>query len=279
MIKLMIATPAYDGKLTAAYAISLAHTKSLLDLHGIEVEFRIHVSGSLLCAERNRLIKGFLESDCTHILCVDGDLGWPATSVLSMIKKNEDFIAGVYPTRADNMFLFRPVYLENGSIAYSDKQLLEMNCVSAGFMLIKRSVFQTIADKFPERFFEPKIPEKCAQSGYLYFNSEIYDGEFWGEDYSFCNLARKAGIKIWVDPFIEFDHAGVVGMMASTLTDKTPEEQAKEAALQKSHQESQPITTSNHTPQPPEAYAPTVLGPTLREEVLEARTELLSSGT
>ena len=30
----------------------------------------------------------------------------------------------------------------------------------------------------------------------------------------------EAGAKIWVDPYIEFDHAGVRGMLVQALTDK-----------------------------------------------------------
>ena len=45
------------------------------------------------------------------------------------------------------------------------------------------------------------------------------EGEFWGEDYVFCRRARQAGFKIWIDPSIKLDHAGIVGAFIECLTD------------------------------------------------------------
>ena len=79
--KLMIVTPAFDGKTYVDYTISFAETLTLLYSLGIETKFKIVTSGSLLCAERNRLLKYFVDSDSTHILCIDSDLGWPPIAV------------------------------------------------------------------------------------------------------------------------------------------------------------------------------------------------------
>lgn len=218
MTKIFIATPAYDGKVHVQYAISLAETSYLLRINGIEIMPRIHVSGSLICAERNRLIESFMKSDCTHILMIDSDLGWPAEAVLKMLEKDMDFIVGCYPARQEKTFLFRPDLAENESIIVNEeKQLLKMLYVPAGFMLIKRDVIQKIREFFPDRYFKPKMPED-APSGYCLFSTEVNNGEFWGEDYVFCGRAREAGFEIWADPMIEFDHAGNVGMLMNVLT-------------------------------------------------------------
>ena len=219
--KVFIATPAYSGTVHVQYAISIAETRSYLLHNQIDSQFQINSSGSLLVAERNRLIYSFMESDCTHILCIDGDLGWPCQAVKAMIDFDEEFVAGVYPTRKDNMFLFRPVFNENKSILKHPKyNLLAMEYIPAGFMLLKREAIQKMIDHFPELYFESKDPISPIPNGYALFNTEVMGKEFWGEDYVFCRRAREAGIKIWVDPLIEFDHAGVRGMLAYVLTDK-----------------------------------------------------------
>lgn len=221
-VKLFIATPAFDGKVHVPYAISLAETTLLCAKNHIQVEYRIVTSGSLLCAERNRLIKSFLESDCTHMLCIDSDLGWPPQAVLALISKQEDFIAGVYPARGQKAFLFRPVLEENGSIVSdANKGLLKMQYIPAGFMLLSRNLLETMVEKNPQTKFVPKDP--TMPSGHALFNTEVREGEFWGEDYHFCRLARESGFDIWVDPMIQFDHAGNIGMLAEILTDKPQE--------------------------------------------------------
>ena len=54
--------------------------------------------------------------------------------------------------------------------------------------------------------------------GYCFFDTQVYEGEFWGEDFVFCRRAREAGIEIWVDPLIQFDHAGTLGMLIQALS-------------------------------------------------------------
>lgn len=221
-MKMFIATPAFDGRVHVPYAISLAETTAFLLQGGIPVQYRIQTSGSLLCAERNRLVKYFLESDCTHILCVDSDLGWPHQAVAALIQKEVPVVAGIYPARQENTFLFRPCLKEDGSIVSNEeKHLIKMEYIPAGFMLIERCVIEKILEMTPHLAFQPK--DSNAPSGHAFFNTELRDGEFWGEDYVFCRLIREAGFDIWVDPFIEFDHAGRRGMLANVLTNNPAE--------------------------------------------------------
>lgn len=218
-IKLMIATPAYSGKVDIPYALSLANTYLACASHGIQVQPLIVASGSLLVAERNRILEAFYTSDCTHLLMIDSDLGWPPEAVLAMLAAEKEFVAGVYPARGEkNTFLFRPVTEPNGRIV-NEKHLLKMNYIPAGFMLVSKTCVQKIRDHFPELYFEPKNKEVAnPDPGYCLFNTEVWEGEFWGEDFVFCRRAREAGVDIWVDPLIQFDHAGTVGMLIQALT-------------------------------------------------------------
>lgn len=229
-MKVMIATPAYSGKVDIPYAVSLAETTVALRLHGIEVVPALKPSGSLLVAERNRLVQEFWDSDCTHMLCVDGDLGWPSQAVLAMLEAKKEFVAGVYPARGvEKTFLFRPVYQENGSIE-TDQHLLKMQYIPAGFMLIARPAIAKMREAHPDLRYEPKDPRNNPEAGYCFFNTEVWEGEFWGEDFVFCRKAREAGVDIWVDPLIQFNHAGTVGMLLDVLTTNREEAQLREAA-------------------------------------------------
>ena len=219
MTKVFIGTPAFDGKVFVPYAVALAETCRLLAENGVSYVLNINASGSLLCAERNRLNKAFLASDCTHMLCIDSDLGWPAMCVPALIKHDVDFVGGCYPARGDNSFLFRPEYNPDKSLVKHEfKNLLKMKHIPAGFMLIKRCVIEKMTEYFAHLYFEPKAEELKSENGYCLYSTEVIDGEFWGEDYMFCTRARAAGFDIWVDPLIEFDHAGRRGMLASIFT-------------------------------------------------------------
>jgi len=215
----MIATPAYDGKVDLQYALSLANTVHLLKTNGVKVTIRLALSGSLLVAERNRIIQEFWESDCTHLLCIDSDLGWPEQAVLAMLDANKEFVGGVYPARGQSgLFLFRPIMNPDKTLV-TEKHLLKMEYIPAGFMLLSKSLVSKMRDKFPELYYEPKNksvlnPEKA----FCFFDTELWEGEFWGEDYVFCRRAREAGVDIWVDPLIQFNHAGTIGMLIESLS-------------------------------------------------------------
>jgi hypothetical protein len=217
-MKVMIATPAYSGKVDIPYALSFSQTVQLLSTHQIKVQPFISASGSLLVAERNRIVQAFWESDCTHILCIDSDLGWPAQAVLAMLESEKEFVAGVYPARGvKNTFLFREEKSATGTFIV-DRHLIKMQYIPAGFMLLTRSAIQKMRDFHPDLYFEPKDKSVDNPSaGYCFFNTEVWDGEFWGEDFVFCRKAREAGVEIWVDPLIQFDHAGTVGMLAEAI--------------------------------------------------------------
>lgn len=229
-MKVMIGTPAYSGKVDIPYALSLANTMHLLQLHQIDVQPMITASGSLLVAERNRIVQAFWESDCTHLLCIDADLGWPPQAVLAMLESKKEFIAGVYPARGDKKaFLFRPEHNEDGSLV-QEKHLLRMQYIPAGFMLVTKSAIEKMREKHPDLYYEPRDKRNNPEPGFCFFNTEVYEGEFWGEDFVFCRKAREAGVDIWVDPYIQFDHAGTVGMLLDALTPNRSEAQLKVAA-------------------------------------------------
>ena len=218
-IKLFICTPAFDGKVHIPYAMALSDTVLFLATKGIPCMIRINSSGSLLPAERNRLTEMFLETDCTHMLCIDSDLGWPPQAVLEMLQKDVDFICGCYPARKDKIFIFRPCHNPDGSLVVDvEKKLIKMLYVPAGFMLLKRKVIEKMREDNPDLYFEPKHEKAAGSKGYALFHLELREGEFWGEDYFFCRIARKSGFDIWCDPVIEFDHAGIRGMLAEALT-------------------------------------------------------------
>jgi hypothetical protein len=221
----LICTPAYSGQVHATYAVSLADTLCLLRAHGIQVSTQISAGSSLLSAERNRLIEQFWNSDATHMLCIDADMGWPPQAVLAMLNEKRDFICGVYPSRGnDKTFLFRPAKDSTGNIV-QDRHLLGMLYVPAGFLLLSRGCIGKMREAYPELRCEPKDGDSQRRL-FALFDTEVYENEYWGEDFTFCRRARDAGIQIWCDPLIEFDHAGVRGALTQCLVQNPQKEAA-----------------------------------------------------
>lgn len=215
-----IGTPAYQGQVHVQYALALLDTNELLKANGYEVMIRVPIGGSLLVADRNRLVEMFWQSGADYMLCIDSDLAWDPQAVMRFINADKDFCAGVYPARKGRTFTFRPaVHDDNRIVMCPATKLLKMQYVPAGFMLFKREVIKTMRDKYPELYYSPKDDRSQTESAYCFFDTEVWQGEFWGEDYVFCRRARNAGFDIWCDPTIQFNHDGVCGSLIETLTD------------------------------------------------------------
>jgi hypothetical protein len=214
MDSIFIATPAFLGLVDNHYAISLAETTTLLKEKRISFRLQINATKSSLALARNELLDAFLKSDCSHILCIDADLGWEPEAVLSLLSSNKDFVGGCYPTRDLTAFLFNAAY-DSQSFYIFDGKLMEMKTIPAGFMLIKRHVLEKMISDHPELAYA--ISERTPTPGHCLFNTEIVNDGLCGEDFVFCKRAQESGFRIWVDPTLLFKHGKAVGRLQGCL--------------------------------------------------------------
>lgn len=221
MKKLYIGTPAYSGKVNALYALSLVQTAALLGSKQIYTYLSIPTGSSLITAERNRLLADFLKSDCTHLLCIDSDIAWKPEDVVKLLDYEKDFVGACYPARLEKKFIFRPCVNENESLVTDGKALIKMKYIPAGFILLTKELVKKMTEFHKELYYKPK--DETQPDGWALFNTEVYEGEFWGEDFVFCRRAREAGFDIWVDPLVLLNHDGSIGCLAEVLSDKKPD--------------------------------------------------------
>ena len=220
-MKLMIATPSYDHKVYSHYSLSLVGTVMLLESQGINVDVKFMLGDSLLVSARNKLLQQFWDSDSTHLLCIDADIGWPPLAVLSMLQTKKEFIGGLYPARqgSKETFVYKPT-LDKAGNKIMDNHLMRVDYMPAGFMLMERSVLKKLRNKFPELKYTSKTDPK--DTGYCLFNTELYEGEFWGEDFAFCRKVREIGVELWVDTLIEFEHANLKASVGKLPSGENP---------------------------------------------------------
>lgn len=229
-IKLFVGTPAYQGNVHVSYSIALSEMRMMLKGLGIDCVMSIPTEGALLCASRNGLLKRFIDSDCTHMLCIDSDLGWSHQSVLDMLYFDLPFMCGLYPARDGKNYIYRAKGVEVEKDGQKVKKLeshpefnhlFKAECVPAGFMLLKREMVEKMMKDHEGQKYTSK---DTGQTEYALFNTEVIDGQFWGEDYVFCRKAQESGFDIWVHPFIKFCHAGVMGCFAENILGFKPKE-------------------------------------------------------
>jgi hypothetical protein len=205
---LMIAIPCYDGKVNIRTAFAIAELVPKLDKMGVRLNL-VHVSGcSIITKARNKLVRKFMESDCTDFLFVDSDvvINTDAVTRLLALSSDKDVVAGSYPRRSKDAKFFLDFYLDDdGQLEFDEHGLMRVKNVSTGFMLVRRHVFEHMIEKHPEWQYKG---DGDGEIEHAIFDFMILDGQYIGEDYAFCLRARTEGFKIYLDPMISLPHIG-----------------------------------------------------------------------
>ena len=199
----LICTPTYSGQVAVEYVGSVLGAAADLTAHGIVPHFDFHPGLCYVALARCMQAKRFLEGPCDDLLFWDDDVGAPAAAVRSLLVHDVEVVAGVYPRKVGHdgqseNFPWLSAGRRNGP-------LIEAEGLPTGFMRIRRDVIERMVAAYPERLLiDPITKEQC----HNLFPCEVVDNVWWGEDYRFCQLARAIGIKLWVDPDIDFRHVG-----------------------------------------------------------------------
>lgn len=206
--KLMIAIPAYDGKINISAAFQLPQLALASQQHGFQIHLA-HLSGcSIITRARNSLVNQFLESDCTELLFIDADINFTYQDVIRIMALGggKDVVAGAYPRRAKDQMFFADIYYnDHGGIEITEDGLLRVNRIGTGFMLIQRHVFETLKAKHPEWKYWVDVEGK---DHYSFFDFAVTEKGYMGEDYLFCDRASACGYKVYIDPEINLGHFG-----------------------------------------------------------------------
>jgi hypothetical protein len=200
-----IATPTLDGSLDCRYVAALMHSTAALTQLGIRFEISFEVGNSLISDARNKLVAKFLASQHTDLLFIDSDLAWSAPDMLKLLAYDVPFVAGVYQrkslTKLDFTVKFGP------SITLDRHGLIEAERTGTGFMRLRRDCLAAMVAAHPHlKLKDPGTPP----SDWLYalFDTSIANGQYLGEDFTFCDRWRAAGGKVLIDPQINFAHIG-----------------------------------------------------------------------
>lgn len=202
-LKVCIATPCFSD-VSSSYASCLM--AAAIRLEREKIDFCSFILGGNCHVDdgRNRLVRDFLETDCTDLLFIDADLWFNPADVIKILSYDKDVVAGVYPYKQDNEDY--PVdFLPDVSTLGTDG-LLEVNAVPTGFLRIKRHVLESLAatsQSFPAKNdFQGRMQQP------IIFERIHHNGTRLGGDYAFCAKWRRLGGQIFVDPRMTFEHCG-----------------------------------------------------------------------
>ncbi len=237
---LLVATPLYDGA-QADYLRSIVGLVGAAERRGLPCAFAWLSNNASISRARNVLTAAFLQSDASHMLFLDGDIGFAADEVVDLIARmqsdNRLAVVGAPCTKrqvnwplvasaaAKGLGQGNPADLERYSGVFAldplDPQanfrvdeMLELTRVGTGLMVIRRDVIETLCARHPElRYTADGLDrESGLASDHLHalFQPMIDpdSGHLMSDDYAFCRRARDAGFRIWLAPWMRTTHTG-----------------------------------------------------------------------
>ncbi|MFL9862869.1 hypothetical protein PQR67_01630 [Paraburkholderia fungorum] len=250
--KVYVATPSYGAVVTTDYALGLLDLYDAAARHGFGMQINFNSFDSLITRARNTMVAEFLADDrFTHLMWIDGDIGFKGDDVVRLLQADRPVVAGVYPLKIDGWpaagldepipagstkadfrarYAMYPAVVRNDALESDADGFLDVLYAPTGFMLIKREVFLALMQRFPELKCRSKLagrPEfdtgAAAAFLYAFFDTTIdpESGLYLSEDYAFCRLIESIGITPAVDTRSNLRHQGIAvyeGDLARSLT-------------------------------------------------------------
>lgn len=233
--RVLVATPCFSGNICLNYVLSIINLQRECIAAGMGIDFYFNPGDSLVTRARNDCVAYFLsQPQFTHLFWIDADIGFSPQAAFRLLLADRDVAAGAYPIKREEWpaggvaqgttretFVHRHQrYPVNTGHAGEDVDLIvdgdgfiRVREAPTGFMLIKRSVFARMIERYPELKYVPDWPEGSYPEGgmhYRFFDTSIdpESGRYLSEDYSFCRLWENLGGSIFVDADSRLSHEG-----------------------------------------------------------------------
>jgi hypothetical protein len=232
MKSITIATPMYGGICHGAYLKSVFSLVNVLSKKGYTVHYSELSNESLITRARNTLTEMFLRTGDDYLLFIDSDEGFDSQAVVKMIEEGVDLIGAAVPMKGINwervrsaakedkkdLSSFTSIYNVNMSseqketLKENPQQIVEVDYIGSGLMLISRNVFQKLKE------YTPSYLSDQTSTGGISYGETVYD--FWrteidpnsnrllSEDYNFCKMWKSVGGKIYLAPYVKVVHVG-----------------------------------------------------------------------
>lgn len=206
--KVHICMPCYGGNLTESTFMSFIKWANTARQLNIDWTMETMTNESLITRARNTLTAKFLaNTDSTHLMFIDSDIGWEPWHLLVMLNRDVDVIGGLYPMKS------LPIkWCVNGfdGAETGPDGLQEVTKTGTGFLLIKRHVFEKLKGHPAVKPFNNDIGLDPALNVHMktYFDTAVRENRYYSEDWMFCENWRDIGGKVWVDTRVLLRHTG-----------------------------------------------------------------------
>lgn len=198
MRRVLIATPAYDGRLDVWYTDSLVNSVRLAQDKGIFLHPVYLSYDALIQRARNDLIRLAVEENYDDMIWIDSDLQWDPQWILDLLDRPEDVVGGTYRKKTDDEEMYT---IKTRDLTPGKNGLVKLEGIGTGFVKMSRKAVKALWDASPEYFNEGRTSRMVC-------DVQIIDGQLVSEDNILCKKLIDLGFDIWLDPKMTCVHIG-----------------------------------------------------------------------
>lgn len=205
--RVLIGTPAHDGRVDVHFANSLAGTIRLCIKQGIELREIYLAYDAIIQNARNDLVKIALDNAFDDLVFIDSDQDWQPEQFVKLLGYPVDCVGGAVRKKTDQEELYN-VKAMGGPLSITTDMATGLMtapdmALGTGFLRLSRHALQVLWDNSEEY-----IGFKDKASSRWVFDIRPINGVLVGEDTMVSDKLRTFGIPTWLDPTITCGHIG-----------------------------------------------------------------------
>lgn len=199
--RVMLATPAYDGRVEVGYTHALVQSIKLCASKGVELHPVWWPGEALVQHARNMLVQLALDAKVDDMVFVDADQEWEPAQMLSLLAHAVDVVGAPVRKKTDAAEEYN-VRANSPNCRIDPRSgLWIVDAVGTGFLRVSHSALLAIWELSPPY-------QKGTQQCRMVFDLKVIDGQLWGEDTLFCARLTELGFPIHLDPSFTVAHIG-----------------------------------------------------------------------
>ena len=196
-MKVLIATPAHDGRLDVWYTTSLVNSVRVAQERGIFLHPVFMSYDALVQRARNDLFRLAVEGEYDHMIFIDADLEWNPMWIMELLERPEDVVGGTYRKKTDEAEMYvaktKNLEVENG--------LIKVDGLGTGFVKLSKNAFMAL--------WEVSTPyQNEGREGRMVCDIQVVDGQLCSEDVVLFMKLRDLGFDVWLAPHMTCCHIG-----------------------------------------------------------------------
>lgn len=196
--KILIATPALDGRLDVWYTNSLVNSIRVAQANNIFLHPVFMSYDALIQRARNDLFRVAVEGNYDGMIWIDSDMEWDPMWIIKMIEAKEDVLGGTARKKTDEAEIY---VAKTKDISVHENGFVKCEGLGTGFVKLSNKAFMALWEVSPKY---TNGDRECR----MVCDVQIVDGELYSEDTMLFKKLNELGFDCWLDPKMTCNHIG-----------------------------------------------------------------------